>query len=124
MFTMRGNVMWTRILSFFKLLGHLFTGLFVKNYHFALYLSGASETSKSDVEALIKNLSFNVDVVEDEKLANVVINSSTEKIGLVIDAKTGVSNVYIPIRNGRNDKVVDLSVSILSNALSFFGRFM
>ena len=43
--------------------------------------------------SLIKNLSFNVDVVEDEKLANVVINSSTEKIGLVIV----FSLVYCPI---------------------------
>lgn len=116
--------MWNKIIGFFKLLGHLFTGLFVQNYHFALYLSGASETSKSDVEALIKNLSFDVDMVSDETLANVVINSSTKNIGLVIDSATGKANVYLPIRNGSNDKVVDLSISILSNALSFFGRFM
>lgn len=116
--------MWMKIVSFIKLLSHLFTGLFVKNYVFTVFLSGASESAKADIESLLKNLSFKINIVNDKALANVIINSSGTQMGVVVDMQSGVANAYVPLRNGKNDKIVDTSIAIIANALSFFGRFL
>lgn len=99
-------------------------GLFVQNYEFRVFLSSASESSKKDIETLLGHLSFKIDILDTEEHANVIIHSSGTQMGVLIDAKTDIANVYVPLRNGYNDKIVDLAIAIIANALSFFGRFL